>query len=117
MIGSVQESFKDGLSTMQNSVATATTTYAGELQRQSQTFQTSFGGGKWFTLCTHRLVLTSLEVSIDITVPRERVLRAPIVSWPTYRPSYVTCNAVLLPARSMLKGSAAAWFRRRVEQS
>ncbi|KAF8844950.1 kinesin-domain-containing protein [Paxillus ammoniavirescens] len=43
--GSVQGAFKDGLIAMQTSMATATTTYSGELQRYSQTLQTSFGGG------------------------------------------------------------------------
>jgi len=46
VVGSVQAAFRDGLSAMHNSMATATTTYTGELQRQSQTLQTSFGGGK-----------------------------------------------------------------------
>ncbi|OAX44667.1 kinesin-domain-containing protein [Rhizopogon vinicolor AM-OR11-026] len=45
IVGSVQVAFKDGLSAMHNSMTTATTTYTGELQRQSQTLQTSFGGG------------------------------------------------------------------------
>ncbi|OJA08139.1 hypothetical protein AZE42_04154 [Rhizopogon vesiculosus] len=45
IVGSVQVAFKDGLSVMHNSMTTATTTYTGELQRQSQTLQTSFGGG------------------------------------------------------------------------
>ncbi|KIJ69381.1 hypothetical protein HYDPIDRAFT_145382 [Hydnomerulius pinastri MD-312] len=44
-VGSVKTAFQDGLSTMQTSVATATTTYSGELQRHNQTFQASFGGG------------------------------------------------------------------------
>ncbi|KAG1756753.1 P-loop containing nucleoside triphosphate hydrolase protein [Suillus paluster] len=44
-VGSVQAAFKDGLLAMHNSVTTATTTYTGELQRQSQTLQTSFGAG------------------------------------------------------------------------
>ncbi|KAG1853753.1 P-loop containing nucleoside triphosphate hydrolase protein [Suillus subalutaceus] len=42
-VGSVQVAFKDGLLATQNSITTATTTYTGELQRQSQTLQTSFG--------------------------------------------------------------------------
>ncbi|KAG1827268.1 P-loop containing nucleoside triphosphate hydrolase protein [Suillus subaureus] len=42
-VGSVQVAFKDSLLATQNSITTATTTYTGELQRQSQTFQTSFG--------------------------------------------------------------------------
>ncbi|KAF9227911.1 kinesin-domain-containing protein [Gyrodon lividus] len=44
-LGSAQGAFQDGLSAMQTSMATATTTYSGELQRHSQTLQTSFGGG------------------------------------------------------------------------
>ncbi|KAF9246508.1 P-loop containing nucleoside triphosphate hydrolase protein [Melanogaster broomeanus] len=44
-VSSVQGGFKDGLLAMQTSLATATTTYSGELQRHSQTLQTSFGGG------------------------------------------------------------------------
>ncbi|KIK96808.1 hypothetical protein PAXRUDRAFT_825572 [Paxillus rubicundulus Ve08.2h10] len=44
-VGSVQGAFKDGLFAMQTSMAAATTTYSGELQRYSQTLQTSFGGG------------------------------------------------------------------------
>lgn len=44
-IGSVQLALKDGLLATHNSITTATTTYTGELQRQSQTFQTSFGAG------------------------------------------------------------------------
>ncbi|KAF8559590.1 kinesin-domain-containing protein [Imleria badia] len=42
---SAQNAFKDGLSAVQLSMATATTTYSGELQRHGQTFQASFGGG------------------------------------------------------------------------
>ncbi|KAG2144941.1 P-loop containing nucleoside triphosphate hydrolase protein [Suillus cothurnatus] len=44
-VGSVQVSLTDGVSSMHNSVTTATTTYTGELQRQSQILQTSFGAG------------------------------------------------------------------------
>lgn len=44
-MNSAQNAFKDGLLAVQQSTATATTTYSGELQRHSQTFQTSFGGG------------------------------------------------------------------------
>jgi kinesin family protein 11 len=40
-----------------NSITTATTTYTGELQRQSQTFQTSFGAGNWPYLSVLRLIL------------------------------------------------------------
>jgi len=46
-VGSVQVALTDGVSSMHNSVTTATTTYTGELQRQSQILQTSFGAGKW----------------------------------------------------------------------
>ncbi|KAG8217543.1 P-loop containing nucleoside triphosphate hydrolase protein, partial [Butyriboletus roseoflavus] len=42
---SAQNASKDGLLAVQQSMATASTTYSGELQRHSQTFQTSFGGG------------------------------------------------------------------------
>ena len=43
-VSSAQNAFKDGLSAVQLSMTTATTTYSGELQRHGQTFQTSFGG-------------------------------------------------------------------------
>ncbi|KAF8447950.1 P-loop containing nucleoside triphosphate hydrolase protein [Boletus edulis BED1] len=43
-VSSAQNAFKDGLSAVQVSMATATTTYSGELQRQGQTLQVSFGG-------------------------------------------------------------------------
>ncbi|KAH7889682.1 P-loop containing nucleoside triphosphate hydrolase protein [Phlebopus sp. FC_14] len=42
-VASIETSFNEGLSAMQASVATATTTYSGELQRHAQTLQTSFG--------------------------------------------------------------------------
>ncbi|KAG2349879.1 kinesin-domain-containing protein [Suillus weaverae] len=44
-VGSVQVALKDGLLATHNSITTATTIYTGELQRQSQTLQTSFGAG------------------------------------------------------------------------
>ncbi|KAG2157121.1 P-loop containing nucleoside triphosphate hydrolase protein [Suillus clintonianus] len=44
-VGSVQVAIKDVLLATHNSITTATTTYTGELQRHSQTLQTSFGAG------------------------------------------------------------------------
>ncbi|KAG2138000.1 P-loop containing nucleoside triphosphate hydrolase protein, partial [Suillus clintonianus] len=44
-VGSVQVAIKDGLLATHNSTTTATMTYTGELQRQSQTLQTSPGAG------------------------------------------------------------------------
>ncbi|KAL4067644.1 P-loop containing nucleoside triphosphate hydrolase protein [Scleroderma citrinum] len=44
-LGLAQTGFKDGLSAMQGSLATATTTYCGELQRHGQSLQASFNSG------------------------------------------------------------------------
>lgn len=44
-VGSAQASFKDGLSAMQASLATTTTSYSGELQRHGQSLQTSLNSG------------------------------------------------------------------------
>ncbi|KAI6005931.1 P-loop containing nucleoside triphosphate hydrolase protein [Pisolithus albus] len=44
-VGSAQASFKDGLSAMQASLATSTTSYSGELQRHGQSLQTSLNSG------------------------------------------------------------------------
>ncbi|KAG1875275.1 P-loop containing nucleoside triphosphate hydrolase protein [Suillus tomentosus] len=44
-VGSLQGALKDGLLATHNSITAATITYTGELQRQSQTLQTSFGTG------------------------------------------------------------------------
>ncbi|KAG1715697.1 hypothetical protein ID866_1460 [Astraeus odoratus] len=44
-LGSAQSSLEDGLSAMQASLTTMTTTYSGELQRHGQSLQASFNGG------------------------------------------------------------------------
>ncbi|KAH7926333.1 kinesin-domain-containing protein [Leucogyrophana mollusca] len=44
-VASAQTAFKDGLSSMQTSVSTTTTTYSGELQRHGQSLGMAFGSG------------------------------------------------------------------------
>jgi kinesin family protein 11 len=71
-----QNAFKDGLSAVQLSMVTATTTYSGELQRHGQTFQTSFGSGlDRHNRAKRARVETTNEMVTDVQVDLRNVQR------------------------------------------